>query len=306
MTHSSLKTRPTVTIGIPAYNEAANIGQLLSALLLQKINYGQLQQILVVSDASTDATDSIVSSFQAKNKKISFIRQEKRIGNSVIQNIIAEKAEGDILVMLDADILPDADAFIDKIIGPLSHGESGMVSGRIVPARPKTFVEKVLARNHIFKTNLFERINNHLYLTFGPARAFSKDVYTSLRYPEDCPTDAYSYMYCHTNGIPFYYVHDATVTFRCPDTLADHIKQSERFISSKKAMEINFNSAIVKKSYRLPFGPLFSACFWECVCQPLYFCVYICITLYVSTLGWVRGRKMFDSQWSVSGSSKKI
>jgi glycosyltransferase involved in cell wall biosynthesis len=52
-----------VSVGVFAYNEAANIGFLLDALLSQKLQLAQIDEIIVVSSASTDGTDEIVSDY---------------------------------------------------------------------------------------------------------------------------------------------------------------------------------------------------------------------------------------------------
>ena len=57
--------KPTVTIGIPAYNESANIGRLINDVLGQKQNHFRLAKIIVVSDCSSDATVSIVKKIAA-------------------------------------------------------------------------------------------------------------------------------------------------------------------------------------------------------------------------------------------------
>ena len=46
----------SITIGIPAYNEEANIKYLLKLLLNQKIKNAAIHEVIVVSDGSTDGT----------------------------------------------------------------------------------------------------------------------------------------------------------------------------------------------------------------------------------------------------------
>src|SRR3989344_7942004 len=94
--------KPTLSIGIAAYNEAQNIGALISAFLTQKISSMHLLEIIVASDASTDETDEIVRSFSDKGVRL--IRLEKRSGLPAVQNKIIEHDQGDILVLSSADI----------------------------------------------------------------------------------------------------------------------------------------------------------------------------------------------------------
>lgn len=46
----------TVTIGIPAYNEEQNIGHLLVNIFNQSTSIAILDEIIIVSDGSTDNT----------------------------------------------------------------------------------------------------------------------------------------------------------------------------------------------------------------------------------------------------------
>ena len=48
--------KPTLSIGIPAFNEEANIYFLLKDLLSQKMDQFNLERIIVNSDGSTDDT----------------------------------------------------------------------------------------------------------------------------------------------------------------------------------------------------------------------------------------------------------
>ena len=70
--------RPSVIVGIPAYNEEANILFLLNSILAQKQQNFNIMEILVVSDGSTDRTIKLVKSL--KNKKIKTFNDLKRLG----------------------------------------------------------------------------------------------------------------------------------------------------------------------------------------------------------------------------------
>src|SRR5688572_826520 len=56
---------PLVTVVVPAYNEAAQIRGAIDAILTQRYPADR-RQVLVLSDASTDATDDIVREYAAR------------------------------------------------------------------------------------------------------------------------------------------------------------------------------------------------------------------------------------------------
>ena len=70
--------KPTVTIGIPAYNEEANIKNLLDSILSQIQNNFIIDEIIVVSDGSSDKTADIVRSLN--NSLINLIEDKERLG----------------------------------------------------------------------------------------------------------------------------------------------------------------------------------------------------------------------------------
>jgi len=295
--------KPTLSIGIAAYNEAQNIGALISAFLAQKISSMHLLEIIVASDASTDETDEIVRSFS--DKRVRLIRLEKRSGLSAVQNKIMEQAQGDILVVSDADILLADPYHVENLTAPiLADSSIGITSAALVPAAPKTFVEKVLFRNHMLKTNLFNSIGNgdNIYNCAGPSRAFSRALYKKLRNLDNIPNDAYSFLFCEEQGLTFRYIPQARAIFRLPSTLADHTKQGVRFIAGKSAILNKFGSN-AKNAYALPGARILSLLFSELFLHPILLISYLGMLIFVR---YNAINKRFDARWDIAITSKNI
>lgn len=295
--------KPTLSIGIPAYNEAFNIGELIHAIFSQNIKSANLLEIVVVSDASTDDTDVIVKNIN--DKRIRLVRHNSRMGGTTTQNTIMENVGGEILAVLDADILPGSDSFIDSLIAPIIKNRNiGLTSCWLIPAEPVTFIEKVLARNHEFKRDLYMSIGdgNNIYTCFGPARALSKNLYKDFIYPSHPPVDAYSFMACVTRSMNFVFVKPARVFFRCPSNLADHIKQSTRFILGRKGI-IDYFGDRALEVYYIPKLILIKMSLKEFILHPILFSCFLMISLYVRFVAYFR---TLDSCWDVSVSSKKV
>ena len=53
----------TLSIGIPAYNEQANIRNLLDSIFMQKRDRFEISEVIVLSDASSDQTNNIVKNY---------------------------------------------------------------------------------------------------------------------------------------------------------------------------------------------------------------------------------------------------
>ena len=109
-----------ITIGIPAYNEEKNIAAIITRL--KKIT----DKIIVCDDGSSDLTSKIAEELGAI-----VINHEKNLGyGAAIRSIFlkAKNLECDILVTFDADGQHRVED-IDKVIKPISNGESDIVIG---------------------------------------------------------------------------------------------------------------------------------------------------------------------------------
>ncbi|MCA9343083.1 glycosyltransferase [Candidatus Saccharibacteria bacterium] len=94
---------PLVTILIPAHNEESGIIKTLESV--RKSSYRKLQ-ILVVDDASTDTTRSLVWRYMKDHPhlNIRLLRKQKNVGKGEAMNHALKKyAEGDLLMTIDAD-----------------------------------------------------------------------------------------------------------------------------------------------------------------------------------------------------------
>lgn len=96
------------SIIIPTYNEEKDIGATLDSLLGL---YYHDKEIIVVDD-STDTTPRIVSAYAGRGVKL--ICPEVRKGRCEARNIGIRAASGDVLIILNADVLLPGD-FLDRI-----------------------------------------------------------------------------------------------------------------------------------------------------------------------------------------------
>ncbi|KKR50859.1 MAG: Glycosyl transferase family 2 [Candidatus Curtissbacteria bacterium GW2011_GWA1_40_16] len=296
--------KPSISVGIPAYNEEENIGRLLESLLKQKITKGFLKEIIVVSDGSTDKTDSIIKA--AGSKKISLIVHQKRMGQAVAQNDIAKHATGDVLVLLNGDVLPHANDFLDRIIEPIIYDKSvGLVGADTISSEPKTLFERVIAGSHEIKKRLYKEIDggNNIYLCHGRGRALRRDLYKKIVWAKGFPEDAYSYIFCRMHGYKFVFCEDANVIFRSPTNINDHIKQSLRFMAGRQKIETEYKE-LTKKSYQIPLGVYFKVGVISAISSPVVLIGYVLINLYARIL-FLRKRN-YSSIWDISKSSKKV
>jgi dolichyl-phosphate beta-glucosyltransferase len=132
----------TVSIVIPAYNEAARIGQTLPIVLGYLERHDIAAEVIVVNDGSTDRTRDIALQIATLNPAVRVLDNERNLGKgaSVKRGVLA--ALGGHILFMDADLsVPVAE------IGPLLEtmrrhdhpiviGSRKMPGSRIVRRQP--------------------------------------------------------------------------------------------------------------------------------------------------------------------------
>jgi cellulose synthase/poly-beta-1,6-N-acetylglucosamine synthase-like glycosyltransferase len=117
---------PSVTVIVTAYNEEKSIRAKLDNLL--SVDYpAELMDVLVASDASSDATDEIVT--QYGSPRVALFRVEGRLGKTACQNRAIRRARGEIVIFTDATTELDRDA-VKALVANYNDPEVGCVSGR--------------------------------------------------------------------------------------------------------------------------------------------------------------------------------
>lgn len=294
--------KPSILIGIPAYNEADNISHLLSSLLKQELTTCRLEKIIVISDASTDDTAEMVRSI--KDDRIQLIENKERKGAYSAQNDLISMADCDIMVILNADIMPFNASFLEELVSPLTQNpEVALTAPYIIPAKPRTFIEKILVNSHELKSRWYLDIKkgNNLYMCPGVARAFSREFIKTLKWPIDVPEDAYSYLACINSGFRFSFAKKSVAIFRAPSTWGDHLKQSKRFFAGKKKMYNFFRSDVVKREYHITLYIRLKHTILQALRRPVLTISYMLIANYIKLFH----PKSYQSKWEISLSTKE-
>lgn len=118
---------PSVCFMIAAYNEESFIAEKIENTL--SLDYPkEKMSIVVVSDGSTDNTDSIVQSFSGKGVELR--RVEGRVGKTEARNVAVLERTEEIIVFSDATAIYEKDA-VRKLVSNFSDSTVGMVSGKL-------------------------------------------------------------------------------------------------------------------------------------------------------------------------------
>lgn len=293
----------SITIGIPALNEGANILTLLSSLTTQTLSCGRLTQILVVSDGSTDNTVS--QALLCNDSRVKVIIGETRLGKAARLNEIISMTNTDVLVLVDGDIAILQPDFLERLITPIVLEEALLSSAALREKAPRNFFESVLYVSMRLKDNLFAKFKhgNNAYNCHGPARALSKHLYKLLSFRTDSGEDMYSYLYCAARGLNFKFVPGAIVYYRLPDNFHDYMKQSTRYHGSKLICPANFEKKLVERELDIPL-PVWIAATITSI--PLMVRNFVRVGFYLMLLTVVRLRLLLlgpmNESWNVSSS----
>lgn len=96
----------TLSILIPAYNEAANIGTLLEKVAAVDLPYGVREQIIVVDDGSSDSTLAIAQDFARRHteRPVMVMAHDHNRGKGAAIRTALAHAEGRYVIIQDADL----------------------------------------------------------------------------------------------------------------------------------------------------------------------------------------------------------
>jgi glycosyltransferase involved in cell wall biosynthesis len=102
---------PTISIIIPTYQHASEIGRCLESIFAQTFTD---REVIVVNDGSTDDTLKVLEPYA---DRITLINQENRGGNAA-RNRGYREAKGRFLLFCDADVIMRPD-MLEKMLGAL-------------------------------------------------------------------------------------------------------------------------------------------------------------------------------------------
>lgn len=174
-----------LSILIPTYNY--NIFSLVLTLHKKIEKTGIIFEIICLDDASTTIffENEKINSLS----KSSYRKLETNIGRSKIRNLLANKANYDWLLFLDADVLPKSNDFISKYIQHINYEEK-IVYGGILYSNKKPEKSKLL--RWVYGKNRealpHKKRKKNEYLTFLTLNfLISKSIFEKVSFNETIP-----------------------------------------------------------------------------------------------------------------------
>lgn len=209
------------TIIIPAYNEAEVLKQKIENTL--SLQHQLPVQIIVITDGSTDGSETIAASFPG----ITVMHQRERLGKAAAINRAVAEAKYEVLIFTDANTFLNEEAR-NAMIAALNNTEAGAVCGekRIWSLPQKKYAESFYWKYESVLKKL-ESKNGSVVGAAGELFAVKKECFGAI--PENVILDDFWLsMRIQQNGYRILYEPNATATELPPQTLKDDLTRRTR------------------------------------------------------------------------------
>jgi glycosyltransferase involved in cell wall biosynthesis len=293
----------TVTIGVPAYNEEANIKNVLLSILAQKQENFAVEKILVVSDGSTDRTVEAVKAINSR--LVQLIANSERRGQNFSQNLIFLQSRSDIVVLLEADTLPAGKDFLVNLLKPLlANRNIAHAQGNFESVAPQTYFGTIIkVQSDIYDWFSINDPEVRSRLCSGRGgRAFTKKIYDQLRWPAAVPEDTYALLWCRQNGFETVFVPSAKCIYHCVESYTDFLKVREKEKSGVWSLRRYFPEGDIRAIYYRSFWMNLRMTLTFLASDPIKFFLYSFLKFRAS----IKLSRDFNDFWPTSETTKRI
>ncbi len=288
------------SVGVTAYNEEANIGKLLDALLNQKLHEVEITEIIVVASGCTDRTVDIVQEYQKKDPRIKLLVQERREGKTSAVNLFLKHAKEDICVLESGDTLPRYDA-IENLVRMFRDPKVGMTGAQKVAVNTPDHIIAALSHLRL-------KLEHELCMEIprlGELIAFRR-VFDQIP-PDVAMDEAFVEALVIKRGLEVRYAPDAVVFNMGPTTLGDFIRQRRRNYAGHLHLMRKYGYKVASldtwRVVRLWLGEL-----WGAIRLIYVLIALAAIEAFARLLGaydyYIRGRK--HVVWDMAWTTKKV
>lgn len=240
----------SISFGVITHNEAEILKLLLDSLRRQRLEKGQIKEIIVVASGCTDNTLEVVEKARKKDKRLKLLVQEERKGKASAINLFLKEAKSDLYVLESGDTIPLLET-VERLVLPFFDPEVGMTGAHPVPVNQvKDFTS--------FATNFNWQLTHSLCLykpRLGEMVAFRR-VFDKI--PSNTAVDeACIEALIRQKNLRIVYVPEAIVRNRAPETISDYLRQSRRIYAGHLHLEKTMGYKVASKNLGLVFQVLF-------------------------------------------------
>lgn len=171
----------TLSILIPVFNEEKTLVTVLD-MVSQADSLGLEKELIIVDDGSTDRTREILAQLDTAKYNAKIYYHEKNQGKGAALRTAQGYAEGDLIMIQDADLEYDPKEY-PELLRPIVEGRADVVYGSRLCGGKPTRAFKIL---HLFGNKFLSLITNVLYnstLTDMETcyKVFKKDIFKKVK-----------------------------------------------------------------------------------------------------------------------------
>jgi len=201
------------SIIIPTHNRAHILELCLTYLLNQTIKD---YEVIIVDDASQDETPELIAKYKIQNTNFKYIRLKNQSGPYVARNIGIEKAQGEVIIFIDSDVIVHP-KFVEDHISIHEKNKKAFVQGMVKHIRREVrpqedqvnfkfyfpnalCIRTFITQNASVRKEWLERVGG--FAQFGPFMGF-KDIDLGLRLRKMGLHEVYTFKKCkayHVDG----------------------------------------------------------------------------------------------------------
>jgi len=298
----------TLTIGIPAHNEEANIKNMLESVLKQKGDHYDLEKILVVLDGCTDNTLEIARSIAKIDRRVNVLYDGKRTGKATRLNKIHSMNKSDLIGTFDADIILERDCELEIMVKEFVRSKKVLVvAGRQLPIKAGSLMGRFgnASFNMLQSASMKWRNGNNIHSLQGSSSILRGKFAKSFKYPANTVCDqGYLYVTALKHGRDsFGFAKNTRIIFRSVSTFSDWIKLGARtMIYDKENLSIYFGKKILNE-YKIPKEFIRSAVLYALLTDPIGAIGSILMNLYIRMIPYTFKEKKHNL-WEITKSSK--
>ncbi len=294
----------SISIGIPAFNEEANITKLLKSILGQSCGNFILREIIVVSDASKDQTVFRVR--ELNSPIIKLVENPERRGQVYSQNLIFKRASENIIVIFEADTEIYGIHYLEEMVRSFLADQSiALLQGNLRPLGGENLVGRILCKqSEIYHEFILARPDLLSYFSSGRGgRLFNKKALKDFFWPINVPEDSYALLWCDKNGKKTDFCLQAICFYKSPQNFKDFASQWKKILSGPEALRLYFSKTEIQKIYKRSFFEKLNMFFRFLISDPFFCAGYLVLKLRMLN---VLTKQPFADDWEIAVTTKSV
>lgn len=238
-----------ISVGIPSYNEGAALPFLISRILSQKLPANIKLREVIISDDSNDETPKMLEEF-SKTEMVKVLHHQQRRGVSTAWNEILSTAQGDVIALIDADVMPSENLLALLCSEILAYTRIGLVAANSSPLPPKSFFAKASFFIGKWLQEIRRSFEANQFTVIGRALAIRGDIAKKIVLPKDLlAPDLYISCRVRELGYDIAYAEDAIVHFKPTESVRDFASQVVRASLGHRQVKEYSKTALRKVSF---------------------------------------------------------